>query len=253
MYSPFRVLNLVSFNVGAVLRVLVRSIRVPRSLCQKKYINFLDNVAGPVGNDYVDDLEEGDALFEFVKCLGNAVVQEQLKEAQGRPGIAITLPEGVVWFGDSWTFSNQLFVRQAYIELREARKQRLSSDTPESSTTILTGILGIGKSHLATLMVADALIAGRVVILERRGLSSEGRRGHLSRLELPKGKPPSVSWLHRTEDAIKALRSAGKNGVYVVDGGSPSIDVNFDYPCESLVFASAKPDVLKIARSTLLS
>lgn len=116
----------------------------------------------------------------------------------------------------------------------------------------MIGIFGIGKFYFVILMVVDVLIVGRVVILERCGLLFEGWRGYLFRFELLKGKFLLVFWFYCIEDVIKVLWLVGKNGVYVVDGGSLSIDVNFDYFCELLVFVSVKFDVLKIVRSIFL-
>jgi hypothetical protein len=163
-----------------------------------------------------------------VKCLGNPSLQETIKTAKA--GNVISLPKGVVWLGNEQTFSNELFVRACYSELLEAKERYVKLSDKELQGVVYTGTPGIGKSHLCAFVVAQELIAGKVVFFEAVSSSIEQTRAaEFFRLELTSGA--------YSLDSLQELQflTTNANAVYIVDGGPASSKSPFT---EIQIFAS---------------
>jgi hypothetical protein len=102
------------------------------------------------------------ARYRGTTPLRNSSVQESIKTAKA--GEKITLPEGVVWLGNSATFSNELFVRACYSEIVEAKEEYFKLSNKKPPGIVYIGTPRIGKSHLCALVVAHELIVGKVVL-----------------------------------------------------------------------------------------
>ena len=209
----------------------------------KKRNKSLDEAGSPSGVQAMEKLPDDHPMFRFVESLPQ--VREDLERASTESGFVIRLPKGVLWMGNDKYFSNELFVRRSYIELKEAHLTLKRGDL-----TIFTGTPGIGKSHLAALMVAEFLIHGKVVLLETASLSAERERIYY-RLQLCKDGSATVHRTFNRMTALKALEELSfgelvgedKWPVYVVDGGYPSLyDVCMMRQCEKFVFGSPRKD-----------
>lgn len=149
------------------------------------------------------------------------------------------------WLGDNKGFSKKVFVQKAYDELKWARTCYWEEMKEKNGATIITftGTPGVGKSHLAAVMVENFLIKGKVVYLE---LVYGGNNHLFYRLELATDGP-SVQFTTHTYDATMELYTRdSKNAVVIVDGGFPLISLLADV--EYLIFLSAQKDLLKLER-----
>lgn len=214
----------------------------------KKRNKSLDEAGSPSGVQAMEKLPDDHPMFRFVKSLPQ--VRADLDWARTESGFVIRLPRGVLWMGNYKYFSNELFVRRSYIDLKEAHLTLKRGDL-----TIFTGTPGIGKSHLAALMVAEFLIDGKVVLLET-SLSMELQHIYY-RLQLCEDGSATVHRTYNRMTALKALEelrvgeSVGEDKwpVYVVDGGYPSLYDDFtSKQCEKFVFGSPRMDYKKIQR-----
>jgi hypothetical protein len=156
-------------------------------------------------------------MSEFVNCLRDPRLQESMRTAKA--GEKIMLPKGVIWLGNSATFSNELFVRACYSELVEAKEEYFKLSNGKLQGVVYTGTSGIGKSHLCALVVAQELIAGKVVYFEVVSSSIEQTRtAKFYRLELASGA--------FSLDSLQELEflTTNANAVYIVHGGPTSSD-----------------------------
>jgi hypothetical protein len=131
-------------------------------------------------------LPDAHPMSKFVNCLRNSSLQESIKTAKA--GKKITLLEGVVWLGNSATFSNELFVRAYYYELVEAKEEYFKLSNKKPPGVVYTGTPWIGKLRLYALVVAQELIAGKVVFFKAVSSSIvQIRTTQFYRLELASG------------------------------------------------------------------
>ncbi|KAG0616844.1 hypothetical protein M758_5G145400 [Ceratodon purpureus] len=175
--------------------------------------------------------EEGDPMFDFVASLALPGIRDQFERARSTSEFVISLPGDVYWLGDESTFSIQVFVRRAYGELKEARRECFAAGS--YSTTLITDTPGIGKSHLAALMVAELLIEGKVVFF-----------GIPKWLKLGKdGRAVVENFIH-VKDGVEALRKESKTAAYIVDGCVPS----YGHRCFlKLIFGSARKEFFRLS------
>ncbi|KAG0577389.1 hypothetical protein KC19_5G152600 [Ceratodon purpureus] len=185
--------------------------------------------------------EEGDPMFDFVASLALPGIRDQFERARSTSEFVISLPGDVYWLGDESTFSIQVFVRRAYGELKEARRECFAAGS--YSTTLITGTPGIGKSHLAALMVAELLIEGKVVFLEFQS-GFFGGSSEFFRLRLGKdGRAVVENFIH-VKDGVEALRKESKTAAYIVDGCVPS----YGHRCFlKLIFGSARKEFFRLS------
>ena len=106
-------------------------------------------------------------MSRFVKSFSLPTMRVDLQRVNKESGFVIRLPKNVFWMENNLCFSNELFVRSSYHELREAHYA-----LKRESYTLFIGTPGIGKSHLAALMMAQFLVDGKIVLLEVVSLSA---------------------------------------------------------------------------------
>ncbi|CAL8472109.1 g11651 [Coccomyxa elongata] len=178
-------------------------------------------------------------LSTFAKACQTSKVRSQLLDP--KPGGTVCLPGGAVWLGLTDVTTAELFVRPCYIELLEARAQYLKTRGFEDKpgTTIFTGTPGIGKSHLGGLVVGQALVQSRAVLLEVVPSDKDVHKPRHWYLITPAGD------VERTADSMVGQKhlddaaQAGQNLLYVVDGGVPTLDGTL-WNGEAYVFSSPK-------------
>lgn len=148
-------------------------------------------------------------------------------------------------------------MRHCYGELLESstlykeRRERLEG-------ILIAGTPGIGKSHMAGLVVAQLLLSGRVVLLELASPNSPAGSGTLRsffRMQLKADGEASVHEVTNSSDALRWLRhehravnyDKAKAPAYVVDGGLPSLAFG-TFANEGHCFwqfSSAQPGILR--------
>ncbi|KAK9806346.1 hypothetical protein WJX72_010899 [[Myrmecia] bisecta] len=176
-------------------------------------------------------------------CDELAAFSRACRDREGATVIRLAHPAR--WLGLQSIATSELFVRLAYTRLLEARKQYLQKRgfLYSPGVTIFTGTPGVGKSHLGALIVALALIDRHPVLLEFVASSKES------------DVPVNFYWLHvsgeveETNSTLDAherpvhATKAGKNPLYVVDGGVPALDANY-WDGETVVLSSPKDTLL---------
>ena len=211
----------------------------------KKKKKSLDEAGSLLGVQAMMKLNDYNAMSKFVESLHLA--REDLKRAKEELGFVICLPEDVSWIGNDLCFRNELFVQKSYIELRKAHYA-----LNHKSYILFTSTPGIGKSHLAALMVAQFLINGKIVLLEVVSLATV-----YYRLQFSKGGSATVHQTYDLMTALTGLEDLGvgplvgevKEPVYVVDGGYPSLyDHFFSKRCEKFIFGSPRREYQRIEK-----
>ncbi|BDA48950.1 hypothetical protein COCOBI_13-0600 [Coccomyxa sp. Obi] len=189
-------------------------------------------------------------MHQFVQALPE--VREQVLNPV--PGTVITL--SCPWMGNDSIFGTQLYLRHCYGELLLASAQ-YQGCRPLLQGTLIAGTPGIGKSHMAGLVVAQLLLQGRVVLLElvpANSLPGSANRSYY-RMQLTADGVASVHDVASHRDARQWLEyehmavnfDEDRAPAYVVDGGVPSLGFG-TFPNAGRCFwqfSSAQPDILK--------
>ncbi|CAK0731525.1 hypothetical protein CVIRNUC_000006 [Coccomyxa viridis] len=198
--------------------------------------------SGPAESSVWDKHGRCEQLASFLAALPAA----QAAIENPRAKTVIGLEGGAIWLGMSTVATADLFVRNCYLELFEARESYIKAANWEHGCQIVfTGTPGVGKSHAAALFVAQKLLAGLCVLLETCWPGRESQRQYFW-LSLS-GK---VERTVNTDAAGVRLNENKGRAIYVTDGCVPCISLAL-YDGHNVTFCSPQRDLWRRERKAL--